>query len=154
MQVKIDFTDAQRDQEFRDFVATLYPFGITYMSHTALKPDNKAYLFYSDMDWGRHFLENNYFQRDSAMKHAFKTKTHFIPWNSLFLGPDEKKIYNEREHEFKKYNGMSLSFHDGANHHIIGLATDSKSFNLPARCLETPQVLMDCVKFVRNMYKP
>ena len=153
MKPTISFTDAQRDQEFRDFVATLYPFGITYLSHTVRKPNGSINLFYSDMDWGRRFLEEEYILVDAAMMHAFNTKTHFIPWNSLFLDPEQKRIYNEREYDFNKHNGLSLSFRDGNNHHVIGLATDSKNFNLPTRCLETPQIFMDCVRFVQNIYK-
>lgn len=153
MKVNIFLEDAVRTKEFQDFTATLYPHGITYMSHTIRNPNGAAKSFYSDIKWGEHFIEQEYIKKDAVMNHSFKTNTLIIPWRSVGLTESQRLIYNIRENDFKKYNGLTISFRHDRYHHIIGLATDVKSFNLPDYCLKNPQVIMDCMNLFKNSYE-
>lgn len=152
MHVSIFLEDAARSKEFQDFTATLYPHGITYMSHTIRDQNGEAKSFYSDSTWGRHFIKQGYLKQDAVMNHSFNTNTLFIPWKSVGLTESQRIIYNVRENDFKKYNGLTISFRDKNYHHTIGLATDTKTFNLPDYCLKHPQVLMDCMNLFKNSY--
>lgn len=147
------FTDPLKEREFYDFLSTLLPYGITYLSHTIREPSGDATLFYSDMKWGSHFIEKKYYIRDAVMGHAFKTHTFVIPWDSVALNQDQHRIFQDREENFHKYNGLTISYRDGARHHLVGLATDSKTYDLSKFCLQTPQIMMDCLLFAKNTYK-
>lgn len=147
------FADYAKEKEFNDFLSTLRPYGVTYLSHTVREPNGDAVLFYSDMDWGTYFIGGKYYDKDAIVKHACKTNTFVIPWSSVAMDSEQRKIYQDREEKFRKYNGITISFRDGARHHLIGLATDTKSYELSKFCLQTPQVMLDCLTFVRNAYK-
>ena len=152
MRFNVCFEDVVRSKEFQDFTATLYPHGITYMSHTVCAPNGEAKSFYSDINWGRHFIEQEYIKHDAVMNHSFNTNTLFIPWKSVGLTQAQRLIYNVRENDFKKYNGITISFRQNRHHHIIGLSTDTKSYNLPGYCFKNPQVLMDLMNLFKNSY--
>ncbi len=152
MHIKPSFANAERSQEFMDFCSTLYPHGVTYMSHTVIDTQGNAEVFYSDKDWGARFMEQHYIQTDAVMRHALNTKTLFIPWNCLLHTRVQKEIHLERENDFHKYNGLALSFRNGPYQHAIGFATDTPGYLLADYFRNHAPVLIDCINLSKNIY--
>lgn len=152
MHISSSYANPTRSKEFMDFCSTLYPHGVTYMSHTVLDNSGNAEIFYSDLEWGKRYVEGRYIEKDAIMRHALNTKTLFIPWNCLLLNATQKEIYLERENDFRKFNGLALSFRNGPYQHALGFATDTPGYDLADYFRNHAPVLIDCLNLFKKVY--
>ena len=117
------------------FVERLSNNGISYLSY-GIKRNGIRTCFFSHSNWGKNFINQQFYTSDPYTIRAETTSSKFIFWEDIEFDKNEKEIDYLRKNECKIVNGMTFSTYAYDFHELIAVGTSSPLLSMKALALE------------------
>ena len=136
--------------EANDFVATLVPYGVTFVSHLAFDQAGNIRVFSSSPEESARCIEPGALERDPVVLMAFKSARALIPWSALYISREHRKFFLDHPARKGIYDGLSINFKHNNIRHLVSLATSLPTMDILGFCAENPRILRDCITFFQR----
>ncbi len=135
------------DKYINDQLKLLEKVGIQYASIRLLKKtketlnETQEVTFYSDQEWGKHYLENKYNFYDKVDRFINEFDSFSAPWITLSENNKEQEVSYVREYVFSIKNGFTMVATDNSYKSALSLASYEKDKGFIDRITQNPEVI-------------